>query len=416
MAIVLPFKGIHYRSEKFSDLSTVLSPPYDVISPSAEQALRARSPYNFAHLDLPRSGEDRYEVQARVHSEWLRTQHIEKDGERHFYWYRQQYTWKGATYQRDALVALVMAQDFADRVVRPHENTHGKAKADRLRLMRGMQAQLSHIFGVVTDSGNLWPSLLSTIENRPPMLSGTTDEGTVHSLWPLPAREFLEIPKFFATHPIYIVDGHHRYESSVAFAKETGAYRNPSLSSAFALFSICRTEDPGLIVLPTHRIVTTPKGPSAVSAELESRFEILPMTEESLWEFTSKPTETPSCAVYEKGKLHLYRAKNLDKERSKVGASVADLSVYWSDRVFLQECLGVSESELSKVLQYERDERVAWGQRDGATCVVFQPQPTVQQMVKVADEGKFMPPKSTYFYPKLASGLVWRDFESGNRS
>jgi uncharacterized protein (DUF1015 family) len=411
VADVFPFSAVHYNPEKFPDLSSVITPPYDVIADNEVHRLLERSAYNFAHLDLPRRDPDDYAEQKKAFDQWREEQVVVKDGAPAFYFYRQIYDWNGTIYTRDALVAAVQLHEFSERVVLPHENTHGKAKTDRLNLMRAFQCQLSHIFGVVKDDEKFLAKTLKTTTATKPLLKGRSEDGVDHTLWIIPNEFNTSITDFFRKEPIYIVDGHHRYESSVTYAKEVGAFKDPSLPASAAVFSICTTSDPGLIVLPTHRIVRGVANWDTLWAKANEAFHITPMTALELEAFTEKPTEQPCFAVAWKDKLFLVQPKDWKSSEKLFGYALHKLSVHWSDRIFLRDVAGIPDTAFARHLTYEREFGKAFAAIKDSSFVVFQPQPEISDMTDIADEGKFMPPKSTYFYPKLASGLLLRDLQ-----
>lgn len=413
MAQVLPFSAVYYNPEKLPDVTTVITPPYDVIPDADVPALLKRSPYNFAHLDLPRKDPDDYAAQKQQYIEWKEKNVLTKSANPAYYFYRQVYEWNGKSYTRDALVAAVGLHDFSERVVLPHENTHGKAKTDRLNLMRAFQCQLSHIFGVVKDETKFMARNLSRTTENEPLLTGKSDDGVLHTVWEVPPGLNSAIRLFFKNEPIYIVDGHHRYESSVTYSKEVGAFKHAEQAASAALFSICTTTDPGLIVLPTHRIVTGVSDWSSRWAKVAQDFLVTPMSAAQLEAFTEKPSPTPSFAVAwrDGGKEQIFHVepKNWQSKEKDWGYALHKLSVHWSDRVFLKDIASVADTAFAKHLTYEREYQKAYDAVSGASFVIFQPQPQVSDMTDIADEGKFMPPKSTYFYPKLASGLLMRE-------
>lgn len=411
MADVFPFAAIHYNSEKYPDVSSVITPPYDVIPDAEVPKLLKRSPHNFAHLDLPRKDPDDYRAQKAEFDQWREQRAMVKDPSPSYYFYRQVYEWNGRKYTRDAIVGAVQLHDFSERVVLPHENTHGKAKTDRLNLMKAFRCQLSHIFGVVKDEENFLAETLKSVPSEKPIVKGRSDEGVDHTVWIIPSKNNSALRAFFQSRPIYIVDGHHRYESSTTYAKEVGAYKNSAIPSSAAVFSICTTTDPGLIVLPTHRIVSGVQNWDALWAKASENFKLTPMTASELEVFTEKPADSPAFAVAWKDKIFLVQPKDWQSQERNWGYALHKLSVHWSDRVFLKQVAGVDDHAFAKHLVYEREFGKAFAEIGKASFVIFQPQPEVSDMTDIADEGKFMPPKSTYFYPKLASGLLLRDLD-----
>ncbi len=408
MADIFPFRGFHYNTKTIGSLTDVITPPYDNIPAGEEQKFWNRSPYNFAHVDLPLKEEDDYSTAQQTLTKWLEHKILVGDNTPSYYWYRQTFKLDGNTHVRDAMMASVKLTDFSEGVVRPHENTHGKAKKDRLQSIRKTGFNLSHIFGMVKDPDGFLSSLMERFEFQAPLLDGTTDDGAEHAVWKLEAEKVPELATFFKTQPIYIVDGHHRYESALAYAREMGAYGSDTHPAARTLFTICNAFEPGLIVLPTHRGVKTLGEARTMLETLHERYTLTPSTPEALKAFTSKPTATPSFFVGFDGALYSCTPKNWEREATNMGKALYKLPMHWSDRKILVEMMGIPESEFQSRIQYEKDAMKLWEDRSKYEFSIFHAQPKITDVTDVADDKAFMPPKSTYFYPKLASGLVLR--------
>lgn len=409
MARVSPFKGWHYNPQKLTNLSDLITPPYDVIPKGAEPGYYARSPYNFAHLDLAKKPDDDYAAAAGLLSKWKETKVVSQDPYPSYYLYRQIFTAGGKQHTRDTLMCLVQLHEFSDAVIRPHENTHGKYKADRLQIQRATKHNLSHIFGMVRDEDGSLSSSYEQWAMETPFCKATSREDNVqHFVWRREASKAPEIAKFFETQPIYIVDGHHRYESSLQYARETGALGNPEKPGAHMLFAIANSCDPGLVVFPTHRFVTGVEKPIAL-ADVAAKFELTPMTVEALGDFVNTPKDTPQFGLFLQGQLFRCAPKSWQSAAGELGNSVAKLSVAWSDYKLLREFCGINDENRTKRIQYERDWQPLWEKRHEASAIVFHAPPYIEDVTAVADEKKFMPQKSTFFYPKLAAGLVFRE-------
>lgn len=409
MALVSPFKGWHYNPEKLSNLSDLITPPYDVIPKGAEAEYYARNPYNFAQLILPKKPDDDYILANQYLQKWKETKVVRQDPYLSYYLYRQTFTLDGKTHTRDSLMCLVLLHDFAEAIIRPHENTHGKYKADRLQILRATQHNLSHIFGMVKDEDGILEMSYEQWAYDAPLFQATSREDNVqHTVWRKEASKATEIEKFFENQPIYIVDGHHRYESALQYAREKGALGNPQRPEAYLLFAIANSYDPGLVILPTHRYVTQVEKPISLS-DVGEQYELTSMTTEELSEFVVKPQETPKFAMFIEGQLFQCSPKYWVDASDSMGSSVAKLSVAWSDTKFLKEFCGIDEQNRTQKIQYEKDWKPLWEKRNAANVVIFHAPPKIEDVTSVADEKRFMPQKSTFFYPKLAAGLVFRE-------
>ncbi len=408
MAKIFPFRGFHYNTKLIANLDDVITPPYDNIPAGDDVKLWNRSPYNFAHVDLPLKPEDDYTTASQTLTKWIEHKIMAADNSPGYYWYRQTFPHEGTRHVRDALMCAVQLHDFSENVVRPHENTHGKAKKDRLQSIRKTGFNLSHIFGMVKDPDGFLMSLIEKYEFQAPLLQGTTSEGAEHAVWKLEADKVRELPAFFADQPIYIVDGHHRYESALAYAREVGAYGNENHPAGRTLFTICNAFEPGLIVLPTHRGVKSVGALKSRLSEISTLFDLTPASPDTLKPFTAKPGTTPAFMVGFNDLLYTATPKNWEKQIDTMGQALYKLPMHWSDRKLISGMFEVPEHDYMDRIDYEKDALKLWENRGKYDLMVFHARPKTTDVTDVADAKGFMPPKSTYFYPKLASGLVLR--------
>jgi uncharacterized protein (DUF1015 family) len=407
MAKVFPFRAFHYNTHTIGNLSDVIIPPYDVISETECKTYRARSPYNFAHVDMAQCEGDDYTHARNLIEKWRQHQILSTDNQPGYYLYRQTFKIDGTAHTRDTLMAAVELRDFADGVVRPHENTFGKAKTDRLQILRQTRCNLSHIFGMVKDPEGVLNSLYEKFEFQAPLLHGKTDDGVDHAIWKIEAAKAPELATFFEDKSIYIVDGHHRYESALMYAKEVGALGKTELSASKVMFAIANAYDPALVVFPTHRIVN---GVAGVNREvLDKHYHLIKVTYDDLKAFVAKPRQSPEFCLWWEGQLYQCTPKHWEKQEAALGRSLFKLSVYWSDEVFLKEVCGINDGNRKEKITYDKDLASTWDARQKAQMVVFHAPPAITDIMDVADDRKFMPQKSTYFFPKLAAGLVMRD-------
>ena len=402
MSNVAPFKALHYNPKTFADLSAVITPPYDNIPKGFAQTLLDRSPYNFAHLDLPKSGGDDYSASRELIHKWLEKEILVRDPHPSYYLYRQTFKIDATEHVRDTLMCAVKLSDFKEGHVRPHENTFGHAKADRLRQLRGTQCNQSHIFGMVKDREGTLETVFERWEFEAPLVRGKSDDGSDHTLWKMEASRAPEIARFFETHPVYIVDGHHRYESSLAYARELGVVGTDH-PAAYTLFAIATVFDPALVCLPTHRVVADAKPDRA---EIEKSFTLTPVDEPVLLDFVGREQNTARFGLSLHGNLYLCEPRT--SEESFEG-SLNTLAVVWSDWVLLKRYCGINDTNRETKVTYEKDAKKLLTDRDRAHVVVFHAPPPIEAVTKVADDGQFLPQKTTYFYPKLAAGLVLRE-------
>lgn len=410
MAHISPFKGSFYSTDL--PLSDLIIPPYDTLSEKERNLYKSKSPYNFAHVDLPGSTGTEWEISAQLLKEWKQKNITRQAHQPSYYLYRQNFEANGQNHQRDTLLCSVGLEDFSKRVIRPHENTFGKYKSERLELLKTTQCNLSHIFGMVKDPEGFLESQFEQWAFEKPLLQAQSNSNVSHTVWQVEAQKASELPQFFEEKPIYIVDGHHRYGSALMYAEEKGVLGQWNHPAASTTFCIANVFDPGLIIMPTHRVLK--KGSLKGlwnQAELEEVFEIKPVS----WDFTQSYVQnhqpSPGFIVFKEGELHHYSPKILGEEQPRLG-KLSALGVTWSDRYFLEKFCGVTEENRGALVTYAKDFEQAWQERNSADLVVFQAPPQVEQVTDVADAGQFMPQKSTYFVPKLAGGLVFRDLEA----
>jgi len=408
MANVFPYKALYYDTTTFKDLTPLVIPPYDNIPAGEETKYLNRSPYNFAHVLLPRSPDEDYTHAAELLNKW-QDQHILKETSIPcYYLYQQSFEAYGQKHIRHTLMCSVELQPFSEGIVRPHENTYGQYKADRLQILRKTQVNLSHIFGMVNDEEGFLENIFEKWMFEAPFLKAKTDDGTEHMLWKVEGAKHPEVADFFKDKSIYIVDGHHRYESALMYAKESGAFGDPKRPASQMLFAIANTFDPGLIVFPTHRAVK--KGQSSIINldAIEDHYQLLPLTPEALFKFVEKPQPTPQFAFYYRSNLYLVIPHDWQNEAKTLGRAVTKLSVTWSDLKFAKDFCGVTDANRSQKISYNKDARELWDKRNNYDLIIFHAPPAVTDVTAVADEKRFMPQKSTYFFPKLAAGFTMR--------
>jgi uncharacterized protein (DUF1015 family) len=356
MADVKPFRAVRY-GERAGPLEALVAPPYDVISPDERERLAARSPYNVVHLTLP---DDEAEA-GRLWSEWRADSVLADEGEPACWWLSQDYVGPdGVERTREGLVAALRAEPYENRVVLPHERTHRGPKEGRLRLLRAVRAQLEPLFFLYEG-----PSPAQRPEREPDLqVDGVR-------LWKISSTGIREA---FADRQLLIADGHHRYETALAYHEEVG-----TPESAYVLAVLVSLDDPGLMIFPTHRVFSDePADP--LPAE-----ERLPDAEHALAALEELPRNRAAAVVYRRGGAELA----VDGE--------GELDVRLVDRLGHQ---GIS---------YTPDWREAVSAVDaGKAAVAVLMRPTrIEDVFAVAQRGETMPQKSTYFYPKLVSGLLF---------
>ncbi len=403
-----PFTGTHFEPLSLT-LSDVITPPYDVISPEMLEIFRNRSPYNFVHVDVPTTDDAGYQHSAELLKAWKIDHVVKRSSVSSFYLYQQSYPWNGAPRRRSTLFGLGALAEYAEKAILPHENTFGKYKEDRLRLTKETQSNLSPIFGMVKDKENHLSSIYEKVASTAPLFESKTDDGITHAIWQVPAIFSDDITHFFSSRSIYLVDGHHRYESALQLARETGSLGNLDKPEAWTMFAIANASDPALLVLPTHRYVSGLNAESLSLTLLEPFFDLHRVSPGEMKKFLSKPLPVAAFGLYFLGDLYLATPKRGLPEEAEWGPALTQVSVTWSDRKLLP-LLGVNDENRREHVTYGKDIDPLWEKRAKAQAIIFHAPPKVEHVLAVADEGKCMPQKSTFFFPKLASGVLWREF------
>jgi uncharacterized protein (DUF1015 family) len=433
MAEIAPFRGILY-TPKSGHPSRLLAPPYDVISPAEREQLATLDPHNCVHLILPAAdagdavGDSRYARAAALYESWLAEGALARDPQPAIYRYHQAFEVYGQPVVRKGYIARIRLRRFEEGVVLPHERTLSGPKADRLKLMRATRAHFSQIFGLYNDPGRVTDQVFAAVEAGAPDLEGRTNDGVSHRVWRLvdPAAQ-RTLSAYMADQKIYIADGHHRYETMLTLAAELRPQAVSSrAASEYGVMFFCNMDDPGLVVLPTHRVLHGLGNfdRQAVLRAAAASFEIeeAPLGEVGAIreKLAALSKERPSFAMLTPGATPgtgsvAYLRLRADFDRQKVPALaaspvLADLDVTLLHSVLFEVILGVSREAQEKQthLRYVKDWNHALTElRAPDVQAVFVMNPTrVGQVKAVADVGQVMPQKSTFFYPKIASGIV----------
>jgi uncharacterized protein (DUF1015 family) len=414
MADVQPLRALHYDLSVVGDIGDVVAPPYDVIDAPQRAALMARSPFNVVAVDLPEGEPDRYASARELFESWQLQGAVVRDREPAVWAHTQRYAGPdGVVQTRRGFFCRVRIEEYGPGRVRPHERTHPGPKEDRLRLTRATRANMSPIFSLYSDpAGAAWEAL-EPATAQAPWGEATDADGTVHRLWRVADTQVIEAVQATARGAeLLIADGHHRYETARAYAEEVGGEGDHQ----YVLMCLVALEDPGLTVFPTHRLVKglDPERREALAAALERDFEI---TEVAAQELAPPPGEGPLQLGYIDSQTgHPVRLTLKDQaiaDTALAGHSQAyrHLDTGVLEALLLKGALGFSDEDISHLrdFRYARDvgealELVRSGAYDAAFVMRATP---VAQVRDVAAAGENMPPKSTYFFPKLLTGLLF---------
>jgi uncharacterized protein (DUF1015 family) len=414
MADVQPLRALHYDPAVAGPLEDVVAPPYDVIDASQRAELVERSPFNVVAVDLPHGEPDPYANARELFESWQLQGALARDSEPAVWAHTQEYSGPdGQRRTRRGFFCRVRIEGYGPGRVRPHERTHPGPKEDRLRLTRATRANISPIFSLFSDPANAaWAALEPFTEQTPWGEVSDSDE-TVHRLWRVgDAQAIAAVQAATRDAELLIADGHHRYETMQAYADEVGG----DGEHRYILMCLVALQDPGLTVFPTHRLVNRlDDGQRAALAQaLQRDFEI---AEVPIDQVAPAPGGGPLQLGYVTAqderayRLTLKAQAIADQALSGHSQAYRHLDTGVLETLLLKGALGLSDDDISHFngLFYARDTAEAIAKvRSGEYDAAFLMRPTpVAQVRDVAADGENMPPKSTYFFPKLLTGLLF---------
>ena len=412
MADLQPLRTLRYEPSAVGSLADVIAPPYDVIDAELRAELAARSPYNVVAIDLPPS----YEAAAATMAEWEQRGVLVREPDPAVWVLRQDYTDPaGADRTRTGVLARVRVDEYGPGRIRPHERTHPGPKEDRLKLTRATKANLSPIFSLFGDDEGAATRAMTQIAAAEPFASADDLDGTVNTLWRSDDENLIaELQMALADAELLIADGHHRYETARVYAEEVGGEGE----HRYVLMLLCALSDPGLLVFPTHRLLSGLKDDSAkqqaIREVLMRDFEVEQLSDVAALE---PPDGAVAFGYMDSFHKQPYRVTLKDQsiaDRALEGmpAPYRRLDTAVLEALVLRGALGMSEDDISHLrgLDYSKNladaiDAVQTGRADAGFFMRATP---VEQVRDVAETGESMPPKSTYFYPKVPTGLVFK--------
>ncbi len=428
MADIRPFRAVRYNPRRVSP-SLVVTQPYDKITPAMQEKYYAASPYNLVRIILGRraSGdntvENVYTRAADFGREWRKQEILQQDPAPSIYAYSQAFTSPlGEKAERKGFIALGRVEDYSSKVVYRHEQTLAKPKADRLDLLRATRTHYEQLFLLYEDSGEI-DSLLTLQMKSSPNIDVTDEYGVAHRVWQVSDPAVVaSVQQIMLDKKLVIADGHHRYETALNFrneCREAARKNDPDAPFEFVMMTFVNMNDPGLLVLPTHRVVHSLKSFSVNEFQQAAReiFELEPVDSQV---DEAKATEllrdrgrdgTALLAAAQERVFLLHSPKEgAAKFLSGLSAGQQSLDVVQLHKCLLEGVLKLTEESIrnQENLSYLRDASEALQQvRNGAANLAFLMNPCpVQKVRDIAFAGEVMPQKSTDFYPKLLSGLT----------
>lgn len=444
MAVLAPFKGLTYNFDRLGDLSKIVAPPYDVISEEEQENFYKTNPYNVIRLDLGKKKkgdtdwDNRYTRAADELKRWETDEVLIRSDTPSMFLTSIDYDPHDGMGSRTrwGLIALVRIEDYEAGVILPHEKTFSAHRDDRLKLMRACHTQLSQVFGLFDDpEDNVFGRLKSVITTTSPNVSFDLDDGTSHKMWDIKdASLFKEVTEKMTDKKIIIADGHHRYETSRNYRNLMRVRYGTSpenKSYEFLIMYLANMSDPGLIVLPSHRMIKKYKDLQSeriidnmtkwfdiveIEASNGNRQAQIPDIRERL---EKKGKNTSSVVYYYHGSKKIYLLGLKPEKRDDMGGdlhpALKNLDVLVLSRLVFRKCLGFKDEDLDndEIFHYNSNMEDALSRVDsGEYIMTFLLNHTkVSHVKEVAFNGLIMPRKSTYFYPKVITGLVFNKID-----
>jgi uncharacterized protein (DUF1015 family) len=432
MADIRAFRGFRYDLGRVGALSDVVAPPYDVIDPALQQKLYESSPYNAIRVELTREepGDDehanKYTRAGNTLREWVAENVLRQDTARGLYVYEQEYAIEGQTFARRGFLARVRLEPFGKGKVFPHEQTMSGPKEDRLKLYRATGFNVSPIFGLYPDDGSVFAPLEPFVRSAPPLVA-KDHLGVTNRLWTVTdSTAISKVIGAIGPKPVYIADGHHRYETGLKYLEErraVGEVPDDEAAPNFCLMMLVGMSDPGLIILPTHRLVSglqTAPAAAQLESALASHFDVVERfgtNAQAAWEHVQMDGAQTAFAfgTVADGQWLVAKLRNLGAMSALApgqsddwrGLGVSVLHKLVLDRLLPDKLGGTPTCKYVHLLSEVTD--AAAKKACQLACLV--PPATMAHVERIAGHGEKMPPKSTYFYPKLLTGLVFNSLK-----
>ncbi len=428
------FRGIRYDLGHVGSLSEVIAPPYDVINEEQQDELYKSHPANCVRLILNRhepgddDGNNRYTRASRFLKNWLHEGVMLTEADPAIYVYHQVFTYGGEEYTRRGFMAACELVRFGEGNIYPHEETHSAAKADRLKLVKTCKANLSQIFGIYPDAENKAQSILEEAIIGVTPLEATDHLGVVHRMWPVfDVKVIADVQAVMGEKPMFIADGHHRYETGCNYKEHLKENGDPAADGAGgSILMMCvGMDDPGMIVLPTHRLF---RGlPSLSSSELVTKlgdlFDVKVAGQgaelaDELWTEIETEDEQGTIALYCSKDDTWVMARISEAGRQKMSEIASDHSSDWQglgvsilQRLIIETALDAGDLPKPKYVHLVSEAVDGIQEEEDFPLVALVMPATLDHIRAISEHGERMPAKSTYFYPKLLSGLVVKSLE-----
>lgn len=403
MAEIKPFRGYTYNQGKIKDIGKVIAPPWDVVDAEAEERLRGLSPWNIIHLIS--AGADPAQVK-ELFEKWIEQGVLVMENEERFYYGRHRFSWQGKSFVRKGVFALLRLEDFGAGSVIPHEKVFEKYHTNRYRLIEKCRANFSPVFMLYRDDSGRMENI---IENSVPDAEGVMGEGDSFAFGRIESEENTSaVKEILSKGKLIIADGHHRYQAALRYYKD-----NPAPENSFVLVFLVNIESPELLVMPTHRYVTTDVSFAGNKPLFEKHFKVEEVSfADAMFGKMNKEERAGVFGVYEKGKFYVISLKNLDDVKKYAEGSFSDrwLSL---DTVILHSFIfnGIIKPGAEGLFYHQSAEYLLREYEKRNAGVIFFLRPVgKKQFADICLNGELMPQKTTYFYPKVPTGFVINKF------
>lgn len=426
MAEIKGYKGLRFNCEKAGKIEELVCPPYDIISDQQREEYIKTNPHNIIRLELPK-GDDKYNKAAEILNDWLEKGILVKEDKPAIYIYEEEFTAYGERKAIKGIICRVKLEEFSKGIILPHEFTLSKAKEDRLSLMKATNCNFSQIYSLYMDGGKNTLGKIDSLSKSEPDIQLQDNDNVTHRMWIIKDEKAIaDICSDFADRKLYIADGHHRYETALNYRnylREQGLAKEGDACD-YQMMMLVDMEHPGLVVFPTHRLV---RNLDSFNAErvIDGCKEYFDVTEHS----DINTIESTLMELYNQGKkayafycggssyklLVLKDTNIIKKLLPNASTATQQLDVTILHTLILEKIFGIDAENMAKQinLTYTKifDEAISSVQQGNSQCAFILNPTRVSEIREVASNGEKMPQKSTYFYPKMITGLVMNQLE-----
>lgn len=426
MAEIKGYKGLRFNCEKAGKIEELVCPPYDIISDQQREEYIKTNPHNIIRLELPK-GDDKYNKAAEILNDWLEKGILVKEDKPAIYIYEEEFTAYGERKAIKGIICRVKLEEFSKGIILPHEFTLSKAKEDRLNLMKATNCNFSQIYSLYMDGGKNTLGKIDSLSKSEPDIQLQDNDNVTHRMWIIKDEKAIaDICNDFADRKLYIADGHHRYETALNYRnylREQGLAKEGDACD-YQMMMLVDMEHPGLVVFPTHRLV---RNLDSFNAErvIDGCKEYFDVTEHS----DINTIESTLMELYNQGKkayafycggssyklLVLKDTNIIKKLLPNASTATQQLDVTILHTLILEKIFGIDAENMAKQinLTYTKifDEAISSVQQGNSQCAFILNPTRVSEIREVASNGEKMPQKSTYFYPKMITGLVMNQLE-----